>query len=360
MSDFNLSDYQAVNMRRQLISAVEAFREGLDISTVLMDMYMDAFRDASFEESALAVQNVIDSVALFYKKYNTPVQSEYDFETRLKATLTGIPEDKQRAALIATNAYLDNILDTDNTPVPEDLGINELFERIAKKAMTESVSDEMLKKLLNPEDSRHSLLTYGALAETGEQTFMALEVMALFIMSKNGDIPQLQFANIELLCAMVCADAEFSHLTFHALEGDISELQYEEYKRRLFRTAIIGVAAGAAILAIAFGAAWALAGAAITADFAVFFLSLLSIMGFYAGAFISIWKEGLETEHARDTRIYLPDNLKNHVSPGLLENEAAQPLPEAQPDTVKEDAEAETQSRAKTKAIQQKRIHTSE
>ncbi len=360
MSDFNLSDYQAVNMRRQLISATEAFRDGLDISTVLMDMYMDAFRDASFSESAVAAQNVIDSVALFYKKYNTPVQSRYDFEVELKAALRGIPEDKKRAALIAADAYLDRILSAENAPVPEDADTDLLFDKVLEKAMTENVTDEMLKRLLNPEGSRRPMLTYGTLAETGEQTFMALEVMALFIMSKNGDIPQLQFANIELLSAMVCSDAEFSHLTFHALEGDISEIQYEEYKRRLFRTAIIGVVAGAAILAIAFGAAWALAGAAITADFIVFFLSLLSIMGFYAGAFIAIWKETLDSEHARDTRICLPDNLTDHVSPELLDNEAAPRLPEAQTDTEQEVGETESRSRARAKNTQPNRLRGSE
>ena len=117
MENFKLSEYQAAEINRIICDVLNVHLEAIsnnsyqpDLKTDLTAMYLRAFSDASLEEADIAVQNVIDAVAVFYHNSDEAGYSQVDFEAQLRNTLKNVPEDMRVQVLTAINDYLDEII----------------------------------------------------------------------------------------------------------------------------------------------------------------------------------------------------------------------------------------------------------
>lgn len=351
MENFKLSEYQAAEINRIICDVLNVHLDAIsnnsyqpDLKTDLMTMYHRAFTDASLEEADIAAQNVIDAVAVFYHNSDEADYSQVDFEAQLRDVLKNVPEDMRVQVLTAINDYLDEIIapGSQHSRADSHTGSEELFREVLSKTRNAAVTDELLERIFNPTGSARTPFTSGSSINIDERTFTALEVMAFYIMTKNGAIPELEHANIELIASVLCSDREFNHLIYHKAEGNISNMQYESYKSDLFKMLIVGIVAGLAVIALSFGAAAlaaasgatiAAGGLALTAgslviseEFLMIFSVFLFEFGSLAIAALTVWKEMLDSEHRE--KICISDSLEDLVTPGLLDT---QPLPLPEP-----------------------------
>ncbi len=351
MENFKLSEYQAAEINRIICDVLNIHLDAIsnnsyqpDLKTDLTAMYLRAFSDASLEEADIAVQNVIDAVAVFYHNFDEADYSQVDFEAQLRNTLKNVPEGMRVQVLTAINDYLDEIIapGSQHSRADSHTGSEELFREVLSKTRNAAVTDELLERIFNPTGSARTPFTSGSSINIDERTFTALEVMAFYIMTKNGAIPELEHANIELIASVLCSDREFNHLIYHKAEGNISNIQYESYKSDLFKMVIVGIVAGLAVIALSFGAAAlaaasgatiAAGGLALTAgslviseEFLMIFSVFLFEFGSLAGIALTAWKQTLDDEIR--ARVYISDNLESLVTPGILDAQLT-PLPES-------------------------------